>query len=160
MASTASGMKREESRTTGVGQAAADFKNKAEEASSTLVDKAKDAASTVADKAKDAASGLAKGAGDVASAVGQKAEDAASAVGGGMRSLAGTMRENLPSEGVLGSATRGVAGAIDSTGRYLQEEGLSGMMDDVTNLIRRNPLPALLVGVGIGFLLARTLSRS
>jgi len=29
------------------------------------------------------------------------------------------------------------------------------MGDDITNMIRRNPIPALLVGIGIGFLLAR-----
>ena len=35
------------------------------------------------------------------------------------------------------------------------------MADDLTDLIRRNPIPALLVGVGVGFLLARaTTSRS
>jgi len=36
------------------------------------------------------------------------------------------------------------------------------MADDVTDLIRRNPIPALFVGIGLGFLLARltTSSRS
>ena len=29
------------------------------------------------------------------------------------------------------------------------------MADDLTTLIKNNPIPALLVGVGIGFLLAR-----
>jgi hypothetical protein len=53
----------------------------------------------------------------------------------------------------------GVASALDSSGRYLEEQGLSGMADDVTNLIRRNPIPAMLIGVGLGFLLAR-LTRS
>jgi ElaB/YqjD/DUF883 family membrane-anchored ribosome-binding protein len=31
------------------------------------------------------------------------------------------------------------------------------MMDDVTELVRLNPLPAVLVGIGIGFLIGRTL---
>jgi hypothetical protein len=34
------------------------------------------------------------------------------------------------------------------------------MGEDLTNLIRRNPLPAVLVGIGIGYLLARATSRS
>jgi F0F1-type ATP synthase assembly protein I len=29
------------------------------------------------------------------------------------------------------------------------------MAEDVSELIRRNPIPAMLVGVGIGFLLAK-----
>jgi hypothetical protein len=31
------------------------------------------------------------------------------------------------------------------------------MADDVTELIRRNPIPAMLIGVGIGFLLAKVM---
>jgi hypothetical protein len=35
------------------------------------------------------------------------------------------------------------------------------MAGDLTNLIKRNPIPSLLIGVGLGFLLARiTSSRS
>lgn len=45
---------------------------------------------------------------------------------------------------------------MESTGEYLEEKGLSGMAGDVTDLIRRNPLPALLIAVGIGFLIARS----
>jgi hypothetical protein len=32
------------------------------------------------------------------------------------------------------------------------------MAEDVTNLIRRNPIPALLIGIGAGFLLARAMT--
>jgi hypothetical protein len=34
------------------------------------------------------------------------------------------------------------------------------MAEDVTNLIRRNPLPAVAVGVAFGFLMARATLRS
>jgi len=56
---------------------------------------------------------------------------------------------------VLSSATDTVASGLEQGGRYIQQEGLSGMADDLTTLIKNNPIPALLVGVGIGFLLAR-----
>jgi hypothetical protein len=117
---------------------------KAHDQASNVLDKAKQAASTVADKARD-----------VASNVGQKAESATESVGSGMQSLAGTIRDKGPQGGVLGGAASGVASALDTTGRYLEEQGLSGMAEDLTNLIRRNPIPAMLVGVGFGFLLAR-----
>jgi hypothetical protein len=77
-----------------------------------------------------------------------------------MQSLAGTLRDRGPHEGMLGSASTTVAGALESGGRYLQEEGFSGMMDDVAGIIRRNPIPAVLIGIGLGFLIARTTSRS
>jgi len=117
--------------------------------------KAQDAAGNVMDKARQAAGAVAGKAKDVASAVGDKAEQATSAVGSGMQSLAGTIRDRAPNSGVLGSAASGVASALDSTGHYLEEQGLGGMAEDLTNLIRRNPIPALLVGVGLGYLLAR-----
>jgi hypothetical protein len=117
---------------------------KAQDTASTLMDKAKQAAGTVADKAKD-----------VASAVGDRAESATHAVGSGMQSLAGTIRDRAPQSGIIGGAASGVAGALDRGGRYLEEQGLGGMGEDLTNMIRRNPIPALLIGVGLGFLLAR-----
>jgi len=133
-----------------------------ESGSSALADKgkdmasgAKDMASSAMDKAKEMASSVAHTAGNVASTVGRKAEDATSAVGSGIRSLGGTIREQGPHSGVLGGATSGVAGALETSGRYLEEHGLSGIGEDLTNLIRRNPVPALLVGIGVGFLIAR-----
>jgi len=117
---------------------------KAQDQATGLIDKAKQAAGTVADKAKD-----------VASAIGHKAESATESVGSGMQSLAGTIRDKGPQGGVFGGAASGVASALDNSGRYLEEHGLSGMAEDVTNLIRRNPIPAMLIGVGLGFLLAR-----
>jgi len=120
-----------------------------------FADKAKDAAGNVLNKAKQAASTVAEKAKDVAGAVGDKADTAVSSVGSGMQSLAGTIRDKGPSGGMLGSAASGVASALDSSGRYLEEQGLSGIADDMTNLIRRHPIPAILIGVGLGYLLAR-----
>jgi hypothetical protein len=54
-----------------------------------------------------------------------------------------------------GEASAVVADTLESTGRYLQEEGLKGMAEELTILIRRNPVPALLAAFGAGFLIAR-----
>jgi hypothetical protein len=50
-----------------------------------------------------------------------------------------------------------MADTLERGGRYLEEEGLRGIGQDLTNVIRRNPIPALLLGIGIGFLIARSL---
>jgi len=136
---------------TGTEHRGADVMEKAKDAGTSAMDRAKDIAGTAADKAKDAAS-----------TVGRSAEDATHAVGRGMESLADTVRQNLPREGVIGSAASTVASGLETGGRYLEKEGLQGMADDLTGLIRRNPIPALFVGIGLGFLLARltTSSRS
>ena len=118
------------------------------EAASTAVD-------TATNMAKDAASAAGKKASEAASYVGHKADDATMAVGSGMKSLAGTIRESGPSGGMLGNATSAVASTLESGGRYLEKHGLSGVGEDLTNVIRRNPIPAVLIGIGLGFLVAK-----
>jgi hypothetical protein len=144
-----------------VSHAASDVKNKAADLGSAAMGQAKDAASHLSGQARDAVSAAGNRLNDAANYAGQRAEDATSTVGGSMRSLAGQVRQTAPHEGMLGSAASGVASALDRTGQYVQEQGLSGMAGDFTGLIRRNPIPALLIGVAVGFLIARaTSSRS
>jgi len=142
-----------------VGRAASDVKEKAQDLGSAAMNQAKDAASHLADKARDAASSVGNRMSDAASYAGQKAEDATAAVGGGIKTLASQVRQNAPHEGMIGSAASGVASALDNTGDYLREQGLSGMARDFTGLVRRNPIPSLLIGVAVGFLIARATSR-
>jgi hypothetical protein len=61
---------------------------------------------------------------------------------------------------MMGSAASSVAGALETGGRYLQEHDLSDIGNHVVGLIRRNPVPAVLISMGIGFLLARATTRS
>jgi hypothetical protein len=118
----------------------------------TMKNKASETASNVADKARQAASNL-------GSNIGNKAEDATHAVGAGMKSLADTIRDRGPHEGMVGSATSTLASGLESGGQYLQQQGIKGVADDLTQLIRRNPIPALLLGVGLGFVVARATMR-
>jgi vacuolar-type H+-ATPase subunit H len=146
--------------------------DKAKEGASNAADAARDNLGQAADKARDAASHAGQALSSAASAagqavqqaasstahnVGQKAEQATAAVGSGMRSLADTVRHQGPDSGMLGSAKQTVAETLDETGKYIEEKNLKGMVDDVSGLIKRNPLPAVLIGLGIGFLLGRAL---
>jgi hypothetical protein len=94
-----------------------------------------------------------------ASQAGQKIEDATQAVGGGMKNLAEAVREKGPREGMLGQASSRVASGLESGAEYLQQHGIKGIADDLTNLVRNNPIPALFVGIGLGFLVARATMR-
>jgi hypothetical protein len=124
-------------------------------AAESMTEQAKETATGVMESAREMASTATRKAGEAASYVGGKAQDASTAVGSGIKSLAGTIRENAPREGMLGSAGTAVADTLESSGRYLEEYGLSGIGDDLTAMIRKNPVPALLIGIGIGFLVAR-----
>ncbi len=144
-----------------VKEAAAALGDKAKEAACRLGDAAKETATNLGDKARDAASTVAHRAEDAAAYVGQKVEGATGAMGSGLQSLGQNLREKAPQTGVMGDASSAVARTLENTGRYLQAEGLHGMCEDVTNVIRRNPIPAVLAGIGAGFLIARALnSRS
>jgi ElaB/YqjD/DUF883 family membrane-anchored ribosome-binding protein len=36
---------------------------------------------------------------------------------------------------------------------YVRERGLGGLADDAAEVVRRNPIPSVLIGFGLGFLL-------
>jgi len=131
--------------------------DKARDMASNVADKAKDVASQAMDKARDAASSVGGMVNDAAKNVGRKADDLTSQAGSGIKNFGDTIRENAPREGMLGDAAKTVANTTKQVGSYLEEEGLSGMFEDVTSLIKRNPIPAILVGVGLGVLIGRVM---
>ena len=96
---------------------------------------------------------------DAASFVGEKAEKATEAVGCGIESAGSSLREHLPETGALHRAGEAIADTLESSGRYLEHHGLSGIGNDLTQMIRKNPIPALLIGIGLGFCLARFARR-
>ena len=126
---------------------------------SSMGQKAQETAGNLGQKAKDVASNVGEKAQNVASTVAEKAGDALSSVGSGMTSLAGTIREKGPQSGMLGTATSKVASGLQASGEYLREHRMGDMLNDLTGVIRRYPLQALLVGFGVGFLMARATSR-
>jgi hypothetical protein len=134
--------------------------DRAKEAASNMGEKAQDAAAYLGEKAKSATSSALHSAEEAASYVGQKADDGVHAVGSSLKSFGETVRQTAPERDMLKDGMCAVADTLENTGKYLEEEGISGIAQDVTNLIKRNPIPALFIGIGVGFLLARATSRS
>ncbi len=64
------------------------------------------------------------------------------------------IREKAPREGKIGTTATKVAGGLESASYYLQEKKFDHLREDLRGLVRRYPLQALLVGLGLGFLLA------
>jgi ElaB/YqjD/DUF883 family membrane-anchored ribosome-binding protein len=131
--------------------------DKARDAAGNVVDKAREAAAQVGEKAKEAAGSVGEMVGQTATAVGRKADDLTSSAGTSIKNFGDTIREHAPQSGVLGEASKTVANTTKQVGQYLEQEGLSGMVEDLTNLIKRNPVPAILVGVGLGVLIGRVM---
>jgi hypothetical protein len=93
------------------------------------------------------------------SQTGHKADQMAAAVGERLGSAADTLRGTLPQEGRLGGAVRAVTDGLEASGNYLQEQGLTGAIEEVESLIRRYPIQALLLGAGLGYALSRLRMR-
>jgi hypothetical protein len=93
------------------------------------------------------------------SRTGHKADQMAAAVGERLGSAADTLRGTLPQEGRLGGAVRAVTDGLEASGNYLQEQGLTGAIEEVESLIRRYPIQALLLGAGLGYALSRLRMR-
>lgn len=93
------------------------------------------------------------------SAAATTANQATSAVGEQLGSLAGMIRDKAPGEGTVGRAATAVAEKLGGAGAYLQEQKVEHVMGNVTDLIRRYPVPSLLIGLGVGYLLARSMRR-
>lgn len=143
------------------GEAADKAAERGREVASEAAAKAREVGSDAASAARDVASSVADAGRSAARAAGQAADSATARAGEGVEAMGRTVREYGPDSGMLGTATETVASGLERGGQYLEEQGLSGIAGDLTEMIKRNPIPALLLGVGVGFLLARmTSSRS
>lgn len=105
------------------------------------------------------ASGVVQGARKATENLGERAGDALHAVAGSMKSAGESIREALPQSGMLGAASSRIADSLDSTSRYFEQHNFANIGEDLTGMVRRNPIPALLCAAAVGFLLARA-SRS
>ncbi|MGH7846057.1 MAG: hypothetical protein ACREQW_12935 [Candidatus Binatia bacterium] len=115
-----------------------------------MENKSDNLAATVSETAGQAADQAQESASEAAS----KAREIASKVGHKVKELAEKVRERSPHETVR-ETTYKVANKLESAGSYLEDKDFESMINDVGSLIRRYPWKSLLIGVGVGFLLAR-----
>ena len=91
---------------------------------------------------------------ELGATVAKKANEAAPFVGEKMESLATSIYERTPRHGTIGTATNKVAEGLESASYYLKEKKFEHLGEDFRGLVRRYPLQSLVVGLGLGFLLA------
>jgi hypothetical protein len=131
--------------------------DKAKDLGNQAVEKAKDVGHQALDKAKETATSVGEMAGQAATTVGEKANALTSTAGSDIRALGNKLSENTPHEGVFGHASQAVAATLKEGGKYIEDAKLGGMAEDVTKMIKRHPIPAVLIGIGVGFCLGRIL---
>jgi len=118
-----------------------------------------DTAQNMAQSASQTVNDMKTKAQEWGSAVGERAGNATSSVGHSMSSLANTIRQKAPAEGMMNSAASTMANQLEAAGSYLQDNGFENMTRDLTGLIRRYPLQSLLIGFTVGYLWARNSER-
>jgi hypothetical protein len=109
-------------------------------------DRANATATTAMERAKHAASHAAHTAMDLGRYAAGMADTVSAQIGHRIESMGGSLRGKGPHEGMMGTAACRVANALERGGRYLQEGGLSGVADDLTDLVRRK-LTAVETGI-------------
>ena len=115
-----------------------------------LVDQVKSTASDAVERAKEQGQ---QAAGAVEDAANQGLDRAAGAAQG----MADTLRQqapNLPGDRTTELAYQ-AAGGLERGAEYLRETDLASMRGDLEDLIRRHPTQSLMIGLAVGFLVAR-----
>jgi ElaB/YqjD/DUF883 family membrane-anchored ribosome-binding protein len=134
-----------------------DVKGKVQELASAVVLKAEDVAADVGHKAQDWAGNVADKAQETAAAVVHKTDDGIAAVGHQMNALGVKVRDTVSHNGAIGSAAKVVADELQAGGNYLEGHGIEAIGKDLTEVVRRHPIPSVLVGFGIGCLVGMLL---
>jgi methyl-accepting chemotaxis protein len=123
------------------------------------IDAARDKAADFADQAQKVGAQVADQAQKVGSQVADKADAATTTVGEKMTDVAQTIRDKAPTSGPVADAADSAAQTLERAGTYLREQDLSDIRSDLEGIIRRHPIESLLIGLGVGYLLARSMRR-
>lgn len=149
-----------------VTDAASQAKDKVTDAASQAKDKVTDVASQVSEKATQVKDKVTEAAAPVLDKVteasgqaGERINDAMTSTGEQMTNLAQQVRERAPSSGQAGEVAAAAATALERSGDYLQRADLQTVRYDLEGMIRQHPIEALAIGVGLGFLLGRSMNR-
>jgi gas vesicle protein len=131
-------------------QASEQLQNRVGQMTSAIGQKAQQLASSVS----QASCSLKGAVSDAASNVTRRADELTSEAGVGIQNVASSLEQHAPRQGIAHVAVSAVTDSVRQTGKYLEDSKLSGAADDVVGLIRRHPIPAVLLAAGLGWYMA------
>ncbi len=118
--------------------------------------KAEDAAQRAGEKARQ----VSEDVGEMAQRGSDKARQVAERVGDEIAGASDRIQEKLRETGKgVGEVVNTVSEKVRSSAQYLEDSSVEDVIEDATVLVKRYPIHAVLLGVGIGFLLGRGRSR-
>ncbi|MDP8988679.1 MAG: hypothetical protein M3N41_01190 [Acidobacteriota bacterium] len=123
-----------------------------------------DQASEIAKQAKDALTDTAKTVKDKTQEFGRaavnKLEENRVSAAGALHSAATSLHENASKLPNGPDLAHSAAEKVDAVSGYLQGHDTKQMMADVEAMVKKNPMPSLLIAGGLGFLIGRTLRNN
>lgn len=128
---------------------------KAQEAVANVGEAASQAVHVARDLASEAGCAVGTAASQAACEVGRQADDLTASAGAGIKGLGDKLSHNGPQSGMFGQASQAVAKSVHDGGQYIEDAKFTGMVEDVAHLIRRNPIPAVFLAIGLGWVVAR-----
>jgi uncharacterized protein YjbJ (UPF0337 family) len=90
--------------------------------------------------------------------MGETVQTAAQEVASRLTETEGEVRATL--QETVATAASAVADTVKGAGGYLQETGMNQMTGDLVGLIRRHPVASVLIGLGVGLLVGRSLGKA
>ena len=117
--------------------------------------KAADAANSAGEMASHAAAAVGLLANQAAREVGKKVDELTASAGIGLQGLGDCLNKKAPETGAFRPASEAVAGAVRESGEYIEKAKLTGMVEDVAQVVRRNPIPSVLIAISLGWFLGR-----
>jgi len=116
--------------------------------------------STVGDKIADAASQVKDRASELGRSAIQKVDESRSSTADTLKSTADSLRSGAQNSGqAISDVANKTAEKIESTANYIRDHDFRGMLVDIEHVVRRNPTPALIGAIGLGFLLGAAVRR-
>lgn len=85
------------------------------------------------------------------------ADDATTALGRHLQSLSQSLGQRNMAIGLNSVASFTASKGLEKAGKYLETEGFDGVVSDLGEQVKKNPLPFIAIGVGLGFLIGRIL---
>jgi uncharacterized protein YjbJ (UPF0337 family) len=81
-----------------------------------------------------------------------------SGIGSNLRSRVDDLGATVSNK--AGEAAGAMASGVQSARSYLQDRDFDELTGDITAWVRRNPIQACLIGIGLGYLIARSIGTS
>lgn len=133
--------------------------DRVQDAAKQTFDGATNVARDVSARAKDAFGNMAKGVSAASEFVDRKAAEATAALGGQLKSAGKSVRDYSSRDGESCERSETIAQTLENAGDYVQQKGLKGIEDDLISIVKNNPIPAILMGIAVGFLGGLTIKR-